>query len=471
MNFSAFILILISLFLYNFANENIYERIPFLDKLIESNMKLAKLKTVGIIIVNKTSPIFKKVYGETDKVSLTSPFILGSVSKSFTALGILKLNINLDQTLDKFDLKEYIDENDAKYITISELLNHTSGLDSMTRKITGKRGTFAYSNYGFALLGKIIEKVSKKTYHNYMKETIFEKLNMNNSYAEYNNEIIDSYDNFFGADSKYDIKYEIGDGFFVPAGFISASIDDMGQYCQLYLNPDDDINKITHRNLLIMPGIHYGMGMMIKHKNGRDIYEHPGTVTSFLSHLYIFPDLELAYFVVTNTHDNFCEGPANAFIDSIEDFLISGSLKEIDNKIFFFVHFTYDTIIIFIIIIPLIYLIITIVRIAKRKKYLWFNEIKGKIIFGIDAFILVIAPIITLICLFSVDFYLKRKIEYSKDYKFGIFTTASLMFLTFIIKLIYVFVYDKYLKKNEKMKNKDDMDLDYLNVNNEETNE
>ena len=193
MNFSAFILILISLFLYNFANDIIYERIPFLDKLIESNMKLAKLKTVGIIIVNKTSPIFKKVYGETDKVSLTSPFILGSVSKSFTALGILKLKINLDQTLDKFDLKEYIDENDAKYITISELLNHTSGLDSMTRKITGKRGTFAYSNYGFALLGKIIEKVSKKTYHNYMKETIFEKLNMNNSYAEYNNEIIDSY--------------------------------------------------------------------------------------------------------------------------------------------------------------------------------------------------------------------------------------------------------------------------------------
>ena len=271
MNFSAFILILISLFLYNFANDIIYERIPFLDKLIESNMKLAKLKTVGIIIVNKTSPIFKKVYGETDKVSLTSPFILGSVSKSFTALGILKLKINLDQTLDKFDLKEYIDENDAKYITISELLNHTSGLDSMTRKITGKRGTFAYSNYGFALLGKIIEKVSKKTYHNYMKETIFEKLNMKNSYAEYNNEIIDSYDNFFGADSKYDIKYEIGDGFFVPAGFISSSVEDMGNYLRFYLNKSEEnqkyVKQMTETNFSVGYNLNYGMGMIIQKKN------------------------------------------------------------------------------------------------------------------------------------------------------------------------------------------------------------
>ena len=136
------IFIIISLFVYNSTFELTEDKIKVLNEMIQSQMKSARLNTVGFIITNKTTTIFQNVYTEKDKASNTTPFILGSVSKSFTALGILKLNINLNQTLDKFDLKEYIDENDAKDITISELLNHTSGLDRDRSKIIYEKGYY-----------------------------------------------------------------------------------------------------------------------------------------------------------------------------------------------------------------------------------------------------------------------------------------------------------------------------------------
>ena len=132
MNYFIFLIFLISLFSNCFNFELSQERIKKLDEIINSHMKLAKLKTVGFIITNSDDTIYQNIYGEIDKVTTKSPFILGSVSKSFTALAFLHLNISLNQTIDKYDLKDYIKEEDAKDITISELLNHSSGLDSFS---------------------------------------------------------------------------------------------------------------------------------------------------------------------------------------------------------------------------------------------------------------------------------------------------------------------------------------------------
>ena len=197
MGFLTFVIILISSFSSSNTFELSQERIKKLDEIINSLMKLAKLKTVGFIITNSTDTIYQNIYGETDKVNTKSPFVLGSVSKSFTSLALLHLNISLNKTLDKYGLKDYIKDDDAKLITISELLNHSSGLDSFSSNRIYEKGYFNYSNYGFALLGKIIEKESKIKYEEYMKETIFKPLNMVNTHAKYNSDIVDSYDFFF----------------------------------------------------------------------------------------------------------------------------------------------------------------------------------------------------------------------------------------------------------------------------------
>ena len=461
----------LSLFINIFGYELSSNRIKILDSTINSLMDLAKLKTVGLIITNSNKTIYQNIYGETNKINTKSIFALGSVSKSFTALALLHLNISLDKTLDKFDLKDYINEEDSKEITVSELLNHSSGLDSFSSRRISKKGNFSYSNYGYALLGKIIEKESKKSYHEYLNETIFKPLNMINSYAKYHSDIIDSYDFLLGIRTKYpNLKAEIGNGFYIPAGYISSSIEDMGNYLRFYLNKSEEnqkyFKKMTNNNLPISYNINYGMGMIIEKKNGKIIYYHEGIITSFLSRLVIYPELDVGIFIVTNTRDSICPGLGTEFFNNIENFLIFDSLNAIDNSSFFYYHFTYDILFLFIITPPLIYLIITVYRKIKARKYFWFKGIKGKIFFGVDLFILILAPISLIIIFYTADKNFTKKIEMTRDYQIAIFTTSSILFLTFLIKLGYVFLYNYLSAKYDLGSNKiiEEPDVDYLGI-------
>ena len=470
MNYFIFLIFLISLFINSINYELSQDRIKKLDEIINSLMKLAKLKTVGFIITNSTNTIYQNIYGEIDKVTTKSPFILGSVSKSFTALGLLNLNISLNQTLNKYDLNDYINEKDAKDITISELLNHSSGLDSFSSHRIYNKGYFNYSNYGFALLGKIIEKESNKKYEDYMSETIFKPLKMINTHASYHPDIIDSYDFFLGFRTKYrNIESEIGDGFYVPAGFISSSVEDMGNYLRFYLNKSEEnqkyVKQMTEGNFSVGYNINYGMGMVIQKKNGQTIYHHNGDTNSFSSKLVIYPELDIGFFLVTNTRDSLCLGPREEFFEAIENYLILDSFDGLDNSSFFFNHFTYDIIFLFIIAIPLTYLIITIIRKIKLKKYSWFIGIKGKIIFGFDLFILVIAPIVFIIIFYTVNPTIKMAIDMIRDLKFIIFAPSSILFFIFLIKLGYFFAYNKLFNKYDLSNgNIENTDLDYIGV-------
>lgn len=470
MNYFIFLIFLISLFINSINYELSQDRIKKLDEIINSLMKLAKLKTVGFIITNSNKTIYQNIYGEIDKVTTKSPFILGSVSKSFTALGLLNLNISLNQTLNKYDLNDYINEKDAKDITISELLNHSSGLDSFSSHRIYNKGYFNYSNYGFALLGKIIEKESNKKYEDYMSETIFKPLKMINTHASYHPDIIDSYDFFLGFRTKYrNIESEIGDGFYVPAGFISSSVEDMGNYLRFYLNKSEEnqkyVKQMTEGNFSVGYNINYGMGMVIQKKNGQTIYHHNGDTNSFSSKLVIYPELDIGFFLVTNTRDSLCLGPREEFFEAIENYLILDSFDGLDNSSFFFNHFTYDIIFLFIIAIPLTYLIITIFRKIKLKKYSWFIGIKGKIIFGFDLFILVIAPIVFIIIFYTVNPTIKMAIDMIRDLKFIIFAPSSILFFIFLIKLGYFFAYNKLFNKYDLSNgNIENTDLDYIGV-------
>ena len=426
------ILILISIINYTSSYELSEEKIESLNTLINTQMKQARLKTLGLIITTSNGTLYQNIFGENETITTKSPFILGSVTKSFTALATLYLNISLNQTIDKYSLDEYIDKEIAKDITISELLNHTSGLDAWGPKIIGEKGEFYYSNYGFALLGKIIEKQSGKKYSEYIQEKIFNPLKMENSHAEYNKDIINSYDNFLGFPTEYNrLESEIGDGFILPAGFISSSIEDMGRYIRFYLDPENEkyISRLTEENIEVDYNLNYGMGLFIWHKNNQTIYEHDGETASFLSDLFIFPDLDMGFFLVTNTRDYFCQQPFYDFVNSIEAFLIGDSFVWINDSAFFYTHFAIDLAIIIVIAIPLTYLVITIKRKVKREKYSWFKGVKGKIIFGVDLFLLIIVPVLIIICFYVVDSNVRYTVVTTRDIRFVIFTLFSLCLL------------------------------------------
>jgi CubicO group peptidase (beta-lactamase class C family) len=164
----------------------------------------------NILVAEKGKPIYRQSLGYADyntkrMLNDSSVFELASVSKQFTAMGIMILK---DRKLLSYEnnIKKYFPQLPYDNITIRNLLTHTSGIPSYEaqfeknwdrKKIAYnkdiiemlvqrhdtlffKPGTkWRYSNTGYALLALIIEKVSGMSYNDFMAVNIFRPLGMN----------------------------------------------------------------------------------------------------------------------------------------------------------------------------------------------------------------------------------------------------------------------------------------------------
>jgi D-alanyl-D-alanine carboxypeptidase len=143
--------------------------------------------------------------------TLDTRFRIGSMNKMFTAVATLQLvergKLSLDDTIGKI-LPDYPNADVASKVKVRHLLSHTGGtgdifgpdfeahrLELKTLqdyvKLYGERdlefepGTkWKYSNYGFLLLGVLIEKVSGKSYYDYVAENIYKVAGMTSSGSE-----------------------------------------------------------------------------------------------------------------------------------------------------------------------------------------------------------------------------------------------------------------------------------------------
>jgi CubicO group peptidase (beta-lactamase class C family) len=171
----------------------------------------------GAVLVAKDGrPIFARAYGQADREhsianTLETRFRIGSMNKMFTAVATLQLvaagKINLDAPLGTY-LPDYPNKDVATHVTIAELLDHTGGtgdifgrqfdahrLELQTlqdyEKLYGSRGLaftpgskWDYSNYGFILLGLVIEKISGKSYYDYVREHVYAPAGMTSTGSE-----------------------------------------------------------------------------------------------------------------------------------------------------------------------------------------------------------------------------------------------------------------------------------------------
>lgn len=135
--------------------------------------------------------LFEGTYGECE--SADQPFIIGSMSRSFTALAIMQFAergcIDLDSQIDAYiDPSEwFVTGTDYSRITVRDLLNQTSGITGYAAfgslESTDSYGSHIYANANYGLLGLIIEAVSGMTYEEYVTRNIFEPLEMKHSAA------------------------------------------------------------------------------------------------------------------------------------------------------------------------------------------------------------------------------------------------------------------------------------------------
>ncbi|MFL6194230.1 MAG: serine hydrolase domain-containing protein [Thermoanaerobaculia bacterium] len=165
----------------------------------------------GAMLVARNGKIlFQKAWGLADCAAgtpntLETKFRIGSMNKMFTSVATLQLveagKLSLDDPIGKI-LPDYPNKDVASKVTIRHLLSHTGGTGDIFGpefqknrltlqehsdylKLYGARGLthepgaeFRYSNYGFVLLGAILEKVTGMSYYDYVRAKVFQPAGM-----------------------------------------------------------------------------------------------------------------------------------------------------------------------------------------------------------------------------------------------------------------------------------------------------
>lgn len=290
----------------------------------------------NVLVAENGEIIFEKSYGFADlkankKLNDSTIFELASVSKQFTAMGIVQLKkegkLSYDDDIVKYvpELKEY------SGITIKNLLNHTGGLPDymelsdtnwdkskiatnddmleMIKKIQPKtlfepNEKWKYSNTGYLILGTIIERVSEKEFDEYLNEKIFKPLEMQNTFVyrrRFAPKEIQNYANgYIFSDSlqRKILPDELGKDFYivyldgiVGDGMVSSNLQDLlkwdrALYNNMLINEQD--RELIFTSTLTKDNSHtdYGFGWMLDStKTYGKIASHTGGWAGYISYI------------------------------------------------------------------------------------------------------------------------------------------------------------------------------------------
>jgi CubicO group peptidase (beta-lactamase class C family) len=287
----------------------------------------------SVLISKKGKVLLNKGYGMANygyNIANTpvTKFKLASVSKQFTAMAILILEEKGKlSTNDK--LSKYIPgyPNGDK-ITIHNLLTHTSGIQNVTGlpkfdsiktlkhsheqiiacfkdlPLEFEPGTkMNYSNSGYILLSYIIEKVSGKTYAQFMKESIFYPLNMKSSGVYDNAEVLkNAAQGYSESDEGYLNAPYIDMSIPSGAGALYSTVEDMFLWDQSFYT-EKLVKKSTLQKMLTPFKDNYAYGLKIESFAGHKLITHSGGIEGFATITNRFPEDEL-YIVILKNVDN-----------------------------------------------------------------------------------------------------------------------------------------------------------------------
>lgn len=325
---------------------------PELQQSIEEHAKAEHLPGVAFGIVVDNELVFTSATGYLNlekeiPASSSSAFRIASMTKSFTAMAIIKLRdegkLSLNDPVSKYvpemSKLTYLTK-DAPTIDIENLLTMTAGFpednpwgdrqldepDQMLIDLVDGGISFSnvpsygyeYSNTGYALLGHIISKVSGMPYQDYITQNIFKPLGMDHTYWEY--EGIPEEQLAIGyrwEDEQWKLEPMLHDGAFGAMGGLITSIEDFSKYVSFHLSAwpprnDDDNGPIQRSSLremqtpqfprlyanakdykgddcAVLAGYGFGLGIT-EYCNGLKRVSHGGALPGFGSNYTFYPE-------------------------------------------------------------------------------------------------------------------------------------------------------------------------------------
>lgn len=284
------------------------------QKIAKANTWLKKLQkddkfNGAVLLIKNDSVLLKNTYGFTnalrkEKLTNNSSFRLASVSKQFTAVGIMILKdqgkLSFNDTITKF-----LPELKYNTVTVRNLLQHTSGVPDVYMDFPKKYANeiedyltiskvinllrkenlplkhkpnekYMYNNTGYVLLAGIIEKVSGKSFEEFMQTELFDKLNMKNTRVwnlvsttkDFTNKT-SSFENILG--EVIELKPGVIDGV-AGDGAVFSSINDFVLWNKFWYE-NEIISEETKNEAFKKPVLNngkesnYGFGWIIINKN------------------------------------------------------------------------------------------------------------------------------------------------------------------------------------------------------------
>lgn len=299
-----------------------------------------------------------KKLGEATPVDEKTLFAIGSSSKAFTAATLAILvdegKIKWDDRVSKYlpDFEVY-DPYVTRELTIRDLLTHRSGLergdflwygtensrDEILRRTRfikptwSLRNTFGYQNLMYLAAGQVVEKVSGKSWDEFVGEKIFAPLGMSAS-----NTSIKAFkpgDNVASPHAKIDdkvasIPWRNIDNI-APAGSINSNVTDVAQWIRMQLGQGtfegkkifgpavaremhmgQTIIRLEGQQAISYPEanfLNYGMGWFLSDYKGRKIVEHGGAIDGMRAEVALIPEEKLGVVILTNMNGSLISMP------------------------------------------------------------------------------------------------------------------------------------------------------------------
>jgi D-alanyl-D-alanine carboxypeptidase len=317
------------------ARDLVIHRLGEDDALAALSARAEKLARAGefsgaVLVARDGHVLLEDAWGLSDRKAGTpntpdTKFRIGSMNKMFTAVATLQLveagKLALDDPIGKY-LRDYPNKDVASKVTVRHLLTHTGGtgdifgpefelerLSLRTHgdyvKLYGSRGLtqdpgsrFEYSNYGFVLLGALIERVSGESYYDYVRDNVFRPAGMSSTGSLPESERVPN--RSVGYTAPYPGADRVPNTSSLPwrgtaAGGGYSTVADLMRFAEA-LQSGKLISKATLDEATREHQPQYGYGFGVQGDGPLRSYGHGGGAPGMNGELRVFP--ELGYVVV-----------------------------------------------------------------------------------------------------------------------------------------------------------------------------
>ena len=332
-----------------------------IDDFVREKMKSKAIPGVALTVLKDGKIVKSQGYGMAN-LELSAPvtektaFQLASVTKQFTATAIMALvedgKLHLEDKI-----VSLLPDLPAAWsgVTLRQLLNHTSGIKSYTniegfdktlRKdftpqeiialVSKEPMEFApgekwnYNNSGYFLLGMILEKVTGKSYNDFLTERIFKPLGMNDTRVNNLSEIIPNRAQGYSRSGDHYVNGE----YLSPtqpfaAGALISTIADLARWDKA-LDGETILKSASLTQMWTPTALPdhqeqgYGFGWVVGVKNHHRRISHGGGIPGFSTETLRLPDDKLSVIVLTNRDG----GDAGAIALGVADILVPGVIEK-----------------------------------------------------------------------------------------------------------------------------------------------